>query len=450
MLPKPNEPTHVIGICGGAVAGSEAASLAAERGAIAIVFEQNARPYGKIEDGLPRWHVKLRDKEYERIDANLSRDNVLFVPHTQIGRDVGFRELVEEWKLSAVVLANGAWRDRPLPVEGIDAYVGKGLLYQNPFVYWFNHYEDSGYDGPRYEIPDGAVVIGGGLASIDVVKIINLELYRRVLRERGIDLGIVELEHAGIDKVLADNGLTQEALGVRGCTLYYRRTREDMPLATADNPSPAVLEKLKKARAKIMEKVERKYLVGMQELAVPVSPIVEGDRLRGLVFRRSEVKDGRVRQIDGSDFEVRSDLVVSSIGSIPEPIEGVPMTGELYRFESETTGELEGMMGVYGLGNVLTGKGNIKDSRASAAHVAAHVLDTFLAGNAAERKAAAATVSDALHDAVADEAEAAVDRALHARPMSPDQLGSLFDRIQTRWNAVGYPGSYADWMKNHR
>ena len=450
MLPKPNEPTHVIGICGGAVAGSEAAALAAERGAIAIVFEQNARPYGKIEDGLPRWHVKLRDKEYERIDANLSRDNVIYVPHMRIGEHVGFRQLVDEWKLSAVVLANGAWRDRSLPIEGIDAYVGRGLLYQNPFVYWFNHYEDPGYDGPRYEVPDGAIVIGGGLASIDVVKIINLELYRNALRKRGIDLGIVELEHIGIDKVLADNGLTQDELGVRGCTLYYRRTREDMPLATADNPTPAVLEKLKKARAKIMEKVERKYLVGMQELAVPIAPIVEGDRLRGLVFRRSEVKDGRVRQIDGSDFEVRSDLVVSSIGSIPEPIDGVPMTGELYRFESETTGELEGMLGVYGLGNVLTGKGNIKDSRSSAAQVAAHVLDSFLSGGPAAREDAAAAVSDALHDEVRDRADAVVDRALHARRLSPEQLASLLDRIQTRWNAVGYPGDYAAWMKNHR
>ena len=58
-------------ICGGAVAGSEAARLFAERGALAIVFEQNARPYGKIEDGLPRWHAKLREKEYARIDENL-------------------------------------------------------------------------------------------------------------------------------------------------------------------------------------------------------------------------------------------------------------------------------------------------------------------------------------------------------------------------------------------
>ena len=50
-----------------------------------VVFEQNARPYGKIEDGLPRWHVKLRQKEYETVNERLDRPNVHFVPLTKIG-----------------------------------------------------------------------------------------------------------------------------------------------------------------------------------------------------------------------------------------------------------------------------------------------------------------------------------------------------------------------------
>ena len=108
------------------------------------MIEQNPRPYGKIEDGLPRWHVALRRKEYETIGEKLSRPNVDFVPLTSIGRDVGFRELTRDWGFSAVVLACGAWRDRPLPVEGADAYVGRGLIYQNPFIIWFNHAEREG------------------------------------------------------------------------------------------------------------------------------------------------------------------------------------------------------------------------------------------------------------------------------------------------------------------
>ena len=84
---------NVVFIVGGAVAGSEAASICAARGALAVVIEMGARPYGKIEDGLPRWHEKLRLKEYERVDNNLDRAGVLFVPETAVGRDVSVAEL---------------------------------------------------------------------------------------------------------------------------------------------------------------------------------------------------------------------------------------------------------------------------------------------------------------------------------------------------------------------
>ena len=182
-------PSHSVAVIGGAVAGAEVAGALAERGARVAVIEQNPRPYGKIEDGLPRWHVALRRKEYETIGEKLSRPNVDFVPLTSIGRDVGFRELTRDWGFSAVVLACGAWRDRPLPVEGADAYVGRGLIYQNPFIIWFNHANEKAYRGPVFEPRDGAIVVGGGLASIDVVKVLMLETTRAKLRERGIEVG---------------------------------------------------------------------------------------------------------------------------------------------------------------------------------------------------------------------------------------------------------------------
>jgi len=302
----------VVAIIGGAVAGSEAASACAARGAIPVVFEQGARPYGKIEDGLPRWHEKLRDKEYLKINDNLGSDAVIFVPKTEIGAVLPWDQIYQELGFSAVVLANGAWRDRRLPVEGADAYEGRGLVYQNEFVYWFNHYEDEGYDGPVFEIPDDTIVVGGGLASIDVVKIVNLELYARALRKRGVEVDIVEMEIKGIPRTLESVGLSAEELGVKGCTLYYRRRKEDMPLASADNPTPEQLTKLQKARVKIMDRVIRKYFVKFEELARPVNTIVEGDRLTGLRFQKTEVVDGRVRGVEGSEVDVHASMVISS------------------------------------------------------------------------------------------------------------------------------------------
>jgi NADPH-dependent glutamate synthase beta subunit-like oxidoreductase len=444
----PTEPTHVIGICGGAVAGSEAARLFAERGALVIVFEQNARPYGKIEDGLPRWHVKLRKKEYARIDENLDTNGVLFVPETRLEKDPSLSELMDDMGLTSVILATGAWRDRPLSVEGIDRFVGRGLVYQNPLVYWFNHYPDPNFEGPHLEVPDGAIVVGGGLASVDVVKILNIEVFGRALRERGIEVDAVALEHAGIAETLDAHGLSAEELGVEGCTLYYRRRMRDMPLASIDDPTPAQLEKLETTRTRIMEKVMRKYLVRMEECCVPVAPIEDGDRLAGLVFRKTAIEGGRLRELEGSDFEVRAPLVVSSIGSLPELIEGVPAEGDLYPFDSAERGALHGRDGVFGLGNVLTGKGNIRDSRVNASSVAERIIENLL--GVPDTPDTIDNMSDALHEEFGAQAQPLVDQALAGAKLPPERIVPILELVKRRWDEVGYTGDYRSWIETHQ
>jgi ferredoxin--NADP+ reductase len=434
------EPKPVVAIIGGAVAGSEAAAACAERGAIPVVFEQGVRPYGKIEDGLPRWHEKLRDKEYLKINENLGSDAVIFVPNTEIGTVLPWNELYRELGFSAVVLANGAWRDRRLPVEGADAYEGRGLVYQNELVYWFNHYEDEGYDGPVFEIPDDTIVVGGGLASIDVVKIVNLELYARALRARGIGVDLVEMEIKGIPRTLEAAGVSADELGVKGCTLYYRRRKEDMPLASADHPTPEQLAKLEKARVKIMDRVIRKYFVKFEELSRPINTIIEGDRLTGIRFQKTEVVDGRVRGLQGSEVDVRASMVISSIGSIPKPIDGIPTKGELYHYDSWDTGEVHGLPGVFGLGNVLTGKGNIKDSRTNAIEIIEKVVAAYLGvGDEPEQTPGLASA----------EAREVAEHAAAGEAMPVDAMKALSATIQTRHEAIGYH-DFASWIESHR
>jgi ferredoxin--NADP+ reductase len=285
------EPRHLVVICGGAVSGSEAAALCAERGILAVVLEQNTRPYGKIEDGLPRWHDKLRRQEYARIDQNLSKPGVLFVPRVTLGRDVMLPELAARPGVAAVLLANGAWRDRPLALDGVDRLQGKGFVYQNPFVYWFNHYEDNDYAGPAYGVEQGAIVVGGGLASVDVAKIINLELYRNALAQRGIAVSVVELEHAGIPKTLAAHQLTVEELGIEGATIYYRRRVQDMPIAFPKDSSPEQIKRTELVREKMVKILGEKYLLRVKDCHIPVAQPHgarqarrgRGQRLRGRV-----------------------------------------------------------------------------------------------------------------------------------------------------------------------
>jgi NADPH-dependent glutamate synthase beta subunit-like oxidoreductase len=442
-----SEPRHVVAVCGGAVSGSEAAAICAQHGIAVLVFEQNVRPYGKIEDGLPRWHDKLRAKEYQAIDQNLARPGVYFVPQTKLGVDIPFAEVAQRWGLSALLLANGAWRDRPLPVPGADAYAGKGLVYQNPFVYWFNHYEEPKYDGPRFEVSDGAIVIGGGLASVDVVKIINLELYRTALRARGIEVGVVEMEHAGITATLHKHGIDPDALGVKGCTLYYRRRVRDMPLAfPKKDATPEQIKKTEDVREKMVGILAQKFRVNVEDCHVPIAPVVEDGRMVGLSFRKSEIKDGKAVEIEGSEIEVRAELIVSSIGSVPEWIEGVPTRGELYHFASWDSGTVTGLPGVFGLGNVLTGKGNIKDSRVNAKDISDQVLREYL-GLTDER---ADDLLAGAHGAAQAQARALATSAIRRAKVPAERMRAIAAALERRWQAVGYDGDYAAWIERHK
>jgi len=440
------EPRHLVVICGGAVSGSEAAAICAARGVLAVVLEQNTRPYGKIEDGLPRWHDKLRRQEYARIDENLSRPGVVFVPRVTLGRDLKLPELAARPGVSAVLLANGAWRDRPLVLDGIDHLQGKGFVYQNPFVYWFNHYEDTDYAGPAYGVEQGAIVVGGGLASVDVAKIINLELYRNALALRGIDVSIIELEHTGIPKTLAAHHLNVEDLGITGATIYYRRRVQDMPIAFPKDSTPEQIKRTELVREKMVKILAEKYLLRVKDCHIPVAPLRDGERLRGLRFRRSRMEQGKLIEVADSDYEVESKLVISSIGSVPEPLPDIPRKGELYDFIDAATGAVRGQTGVFGLGNVLTGQGNIKDSRENAHEIMEGAVLAYLG---IEERSAGETmlgVAPSRREQISN----VIDQAVSTPKATPEQLRSFMNLVYARWREVDYPGHYASWIERHR
>jgi ferredoxin/flavodoxin---NADP+ reductase len=443
---SPTQPSHCVAVIGGAVAGAEVAGALAERGVEVVVFEQGRRPFGKIEDGLPRWHVALRDKEYETIGEKLSLPNVSFVPNTEIGRDIGFRELTDQWGFTGVVLANGAWRDRPLPIDGADAYEGRGLIYQNPFIIWFNHSEEPGYDGPVFEPKDGALVVGGGLASIDVVKVLMLETTRGKLRERGIDIDLVELEVKGIPKMLERHGLTFEDLGLEGCTLFYRRGEADMPLMEMpDGADEKRREKVLAGRQKMLAKAMEKYRFKFEPHCLPDGLLVEDGQLVGLRFRRTKIEGNRVIPLDET-FERRGVYTISSIGSVPKEIPGIPMKGELFAFTDWDIGRLADYPTVFSAGNVVTGKGNIVASRKHAREVSGTVLEAFLGvgpgGHAGEEQ-----LTDAIHAGPRAEARRIADAIAVQPRIDAAALAGVRERVSKRQQAVGYGGDYHAWVR---
>lgn len=438
---------HVVAVIGGAVAGAQVASILAEGGARCVVFEQGIRPFGKIEDGLPSWHSGLRDKEVAKITELLSHPRISFVPSTKIGRDIEFKSLVEEWGFSAVVLANGVWRDRPLPIPNAERFVGKGLIYQNPLIKSFNHTDDASFDGERIDIPDGALVVGGGLASIDMAKLVMLHHTQKKLAERGYEIDFEELEKKGLPKACEEAGVSFESLGIEGATLIYRRAVEDMPVASAPpGADEARMEKVRASRKKILDKAMDKFLFRFEPLASPVSAIEEDGRLVGLELARMHTGASGKLEPTGETFELRGNAVISSIGSIPEPIPGIDMKGELFAFSDWELGQLDGMPTVFSAGNVVTGKGNIIASRKHSSQIGQHLSEAFLGlgGDRSEMD-----LAEPIHARAAHRAEGIAINIAQLPAASEATEKAILDRVAARHAEIGYPGTVQAWLDAH-
>ena len=363
----------VVLIIGGAVSGSTAVKKLTDEGIRCVVVEQNKMPYGKIEDGLPRWHEKQRINEYFKIDDIISHELVDFVPLTRIGKDVSFEEIYNMgW--SCIYFANGAWKDRSFPIKEIEEF--DNFYYQNPFVYWFNHYHESSYNGPNVNVKDDAIVIGGGLASIDVCKITQLELVRQKVESKIENFDIIEMEHKGIPKYLEQYDMKYEDLGIKVTTLVYRRNIENMPLTTIpEDASPEMVEKRKLARRKILNNTLDKFLFKVAECTQPVGLSYENNILNGIEVIEIEIIDGKLIAKENSNKILHGNTFISSIGSLPEPIQGIPMDGSTYNIVDEDSGKFDELEKVHGMGNAITGKGNIKASRVSAKTVGDLTID---------------------------------------------------------------------------
>ena len=432
---------HLIAIIGGAVAGAEAASQLVERGFRVVIFEQSRLPYGKIEDGLPKWHYKLRNKEEQNIDQKIDNPLVHFVPCTRLGRDIGFTELLD-WGFTAIILATGAWRDRPLPIPGIDAFIGRGLYYQNPFVHWFNHYHEPDYSGVSFEIKDNAIVIGGGLASLDVVKILMIETVSEALRKRGIDHDLFMLEH-GIRKVLEEHNLGLEDLGLKGCTLFYRRRAMDMPLSPMPTDTREKLEKAQVVRQKILDNFQRKYLFKFEPCCTPVEMITDHGELKGIKFQRTKVEKYGVAPLPGQYLEIETPLVIASIGSIPEMIEGIPNDRDVYRISNPDSCQIDGFNHVFAIGNAVTGKGNILESIKHSREISSEIGENFLEWQHQDYQNwhRQTTVK------VDADVEKIINRIQKLKAITDEQYVSIMEKVLLLQRKAGYNGVYKEWIQ---
>jgi hypothetical protein len=123
-------------------------------------------------------------------------------------------------------------------------------------------------------------------------------------------------------------------------------------------------------------------------------------------------------------------VIIGSIGSVPERIEGIDMNGEVFAFKDWDLGVYDAEKGVFGVGNVVTGQGNIRKSLLHAHKVAHYLQENYFAG--------------ALGAAGAEVVQQHIDRKA---PLSEGEVEKIRGRVKKLQERVGYDGDYDAWIK---
>ena len=447
MNTNTNFQKHYVAVIGGSIAGSEAASILAQNEFKVVVFDMNVLPYGKIEDGLPNWHINLRNRQIAEIDKKLNHPNIRFVPKTKIGSDINFLDLVLHWGFSAIILANGAWQDRQLSIVGIEKYKDVQLIYQNAFIYWFNHKHEADYSGKRYTIASNTVVIGGGLSSLDVIKVVMIELVKEYLfKQKNIEIDLFALEKYGIDKTLNQYGLNFSDLNIQKAKLIYRRTARDMPLKSPKDQTPESIEAAKNVSEKLLNKYLEKYNFEFIDMSIPVDFVEKNGKLTGIILQKVTITDGKVHPRKGVYTEVQTDLIISSIGSLPEQINGLKYENSTLKMRKEADYHVAGFDCVFAVGNAVTGRGNILESKKHGKQITNLLIDKHLTEDVFEEwliKRNREITKD-----VDDKLDAIVDEISHLEIQPEDIIQNILDRTRTIHKNIGYQ-NYMDWVSKH-
>jgi glutamate synthase (NADPH/NADH) small chain len=265
-----------VAVIGAGPAGLAAVYQLRRTGHAVTVFDDHEEMGGMMRYGIPGYRTPrdVLDGEMDRIiDMGVEKRM-----NTRVGRDISADDLAKEF--DAVLFAIGAQSGRGLPVEGGDA---KNCLSGVAFLSAFN-------EGRLKGVAGKVVVVGGGDTSIDVAS---------VARRIGKITNINESD--------------------RPENIVLGQTAHDVADVAAREGADVMLisrqpiENMNAAKHEIDDATREG--VEIQGSLSPVKVIVGDDgRATALRVAKMDYSGGKGEIIEGSEFDIECDLIVSAIG----------------------------------------------------------------------------------------------------------------------------------------
>ena len=275
-----------IAIIGGGPAGMAAAYQLRRLGHASTIFDDHEELGGMMRYGIPGYRTPrdVLNHECQRILDMGGIDTRLGV---RVGKDVSVEELEKDY--DAILWALGCKSGRPLPVPNSDA---PNCVTGVAFLEAFNK-------GTMQVTTNKVVCVGGGDTSIDVVSVA-----RRLGKIENINKE--ERPEQVIGGYVAHDSAFAAAREGAEVTLTSLFEREEMT-ATEHEVEDALREG-----------------VSIHNGVMPLEVILDADgRAKALKMAKCEMVDGRPNPVEGTEYEIECDLVVSAIGQGGDLSEGL-------------------------------------------------------------------------------------------------------------------------------
>jgi NADPH-dependent glutamate synthase beta subunit-like oxidoreductase len=265
-----------VGIIGGGPCGLAAAYQLRRMGHACTVYDDHEELGGMMMYGIPGYRTPR-----EVLGGEIGRIidmGVEVKTGTRVGTDISMEEL--EKKHDAVLFAIGAQTGRNLPIPGAEA---TNCISGVAFLSAFNQ-------GRLQAVSGRVVVVGGGDTSIDVVSVARRLGHITNVAEKDRPENVV-LGHTAHDVV---DIATKEGADV---TLISRQPVEGMNAAKHE-----IDDALREG-------------VQIQGSLNPVEVVLdENGRAKALRVVKLSYENGKPEPIEGSEFDIEAELIVSAIG----------------------------------------------------------------------------------------------------------------------------------------